>query len=147
MTNNAAPTVVFFSVDEQVAPEIAAGFFDHLVGGQASSRVGRSQPGIELSGAAVAVMAEVGIDITGAKTQPLTENLLASAEAVVTMGYGKALLPLGGQLEEWRLDDPADATVAAIRPIRDEIERLVRTLLTSLNIRPIDGSCTELASR
>ena len=51
------------------------------------------------------------------------------------MGCGDAcpLFP-GKRYEEWVLDDPAGQGLAAVRPMRDEIERRVRQLLDELNV-------------
>jgi hypothetical protein len=43
----------------------------------------------------------------------------------------------GPRYEEWVLDDPAGLDVAAVRRIRDEIERRVRVLLTDLGLAAI----------
>jgi hypothetical protein len=43
----------------------------------------------------------------------------------------------GRRYEEWVLDDPAGLDVAAVRRIRDEIERRVRVLLTELGVAAI----------
>ena len=40
----------------------------------------------------------------------------------------------GKRYEEWDLPDPAGQDIAAVRPIRDEIERRVRTLLGQLGV-------------
>ena len=60
---------------------------------------------------------------------------MQAADVVITMGCGDAcpVFP-GRRYEEWVLDDPAGQTVEAVRPIRDEIERRVRVLLTELDI-------------
>jgi arsenate reductase len=80
-------------------------------------------------------MAEVGIDITGGFPKPLTDEFLAAADVVVTMGCGDAcpLVP-GKHYEDWELDDPAGKSLADIRPIRDEIGRRVADLLARLGI-------------
>jgi protein-tyrosine-phosphatase len=38
----------------------------------------------------------------------------------------------GKRYLDWQLDDPAGQDVAAVRPIRDDIDRRVRTLLSEL---------------
>jgi protein-tyrosine-phosphatase len=38
----------------------------------------------------------------------------------------------GKRYEDWELDDPAGKNVAEVRPIRDEIELRVRTLVDDL---------------
>ncbi len=51
------------------------------------------------------------------------------------MGCGDAcpIFP-GKRYVEWELDDPAGLDVAAVRPVRDEIEHRVRTLLGELDV-------------
>ncbi|QDP79450.1 hypothetical protein FOH10_12735 [Nocardia otitidiscaviarum] len=84
-------------------------------------------------------MAEVGIDISGEFPTPWTEEIVRAADVVVTMGCGDAcpVYP-GRRYEEWVLDDPAGADVAAVRPIRDEIEQRVRRLLGELGVTVAD---------
>jgi arsenate reductase len=55
---------------------------------------------------------------------------------VITIGCGDAgpVFP-GKRYENWTLDDPAGVDVAAVRPIRDEIECRVRRLLDELGVR------------
>jgi protein-tyrosine-phosphatase len=117
---------------------MALGWFNHLAGDRAVAWSGGSEPGSEINPAAVAAMAEVGIDITGEYPKPWTDEIIRAADVVITMGCGDAcpLYP-GKRYEDWELDDPAGLDVAAVRPIRDQIRRRVETLLTSLAVTPI----------
>jgi protein-tyrosine-phosphatase len=85
--------------------------------------------------AAIAAMAEVGIDITAEFPKPWTDEIVRAADVVITMGCGDAcpIFP-GKRYEDWKLDDPAGLGVEAVRPIRDEIEARVQALLADLNI-------------
>ena len=114
---------------------MALGWFDHLAGDRAIAWSGGSEPGSEVNPSAVAAMAEVGIDITGEFPKPWTDEIVQAADVVVTMGCGDAcpFFP-GKRYEDWVLDDPAGQDVAAVRPIRDEIEGRVRALLASLDV-------------
>jgi protein-tyrosine-phosphatase len=60
-----------------------------------------------------------------------------AADVVITRGCGDAcpIFP-GKRYEEWVLEDPEGLTAADIRPIRDEVERRVLTLLDELNVSP-----------
>ncbi|MFD8531679.1 phosphotyrosine protein phosphatase [Streptosporangium canum] len=95
--------------------------------------------GAEFAGAinpaAVASMAERGIDISGEFPKPWTEEIVRAADVVVTMGCGDAcpVYP-GRRYLDWELDDPAGKGVKDVRPIRDEIERRVRALLADLGL-------------
>ena len=40
----------------------------------------------------------------------------------------------GKRYEDWELEDPAGRGIEVVRPIRDEIERRVRALLTDLSV-------------
>lgn len=61
--------------------------------------------------------------------------MLRAADVVVTMGCGDTcpVVP-GRRYEEWPLPDPAGQPLEAVRPIRDEIEKRVRRLLTELGV-------------
>ena len=80
-------------------------------------------------------MAEKGIDISGEFPKPWTDEVIQAADAVITMGFGDAcpIFP-GKKYDEWTLDDPAGQDVAAVRPIRDEIEQRVLSLLEGLGV-------------
>ena len=116
---------------------MALGYFNHLAGGHAVAWSGGSEPGTEINPAAVAAMAEVGIDITGEFPKPWTDEIVRAADVVVTMGCGDACPAFPGRrYEEWVLPDPAGQSVDAVRPIRDDIEGRVRRLLSELGIKP-----------
>ena len=89
----------------------------------------------KINPAAVAVMAERRIDISGEYPKPWTGEIIAAADVIVSMGCGDAVPALPGRrYEDWDLDDPAGKDVAEVRLIRDEIERRVRELLDDLRI-------------
>jgi len=96
---------------------------------------GGSEPGTEVNPAAIAAMAEVGIDIAGEYPKPWTEEIVRAADVVVTMGCGDACpYHPGKRYEDWELADPASQGIDAVRPIRDEIEQRVRALLAELDV-------------
>ena len=129
------PTVLFLCVHNAGRSQMAMGFFQHLAGDCAVAWSGGSEPGIAVNPSAVAAMKERGIDISKEFPKPWTDETVRAADVVITMGCGDAcpIFP-GKRYEEWILDDPAGQDVAAVRPIRDEIERRVRTLLNELSV-------------
>jgi arsenate reductase (thioredoxin) len=64
---------------------MALGFFNHLAGDRAVAWSGGSQPGDQITPAAVTVMAEVGIDITNEYPKPWTDEIVQAADVIVTM--------------------------------------------------------------
>ena len=129
------PTVLFLCVHNAGRSQMAAGWLSHLAGDRVDVLSGGSTPAAEVNAAAVAAMAEVGIDISDAYPRPWTDETIGVADVIVTMGCGDAcpVLP-GKRYLDWELEDPAGRDVSAVRPIRDEIERRVRDLLGDLGI-------------
>jgi len=114
---------------------MAMGLFNHLAGGGAAVWSGGSEPRGKINPAAVAVMAERGIDISGEYHKPWTGEIIAAADVIVSMGCGDRVPALPGcRYEDWDLDDPSGKDVAEVRLIRDQIERRARELLDDLRI-------------
>jgi protein-tyrosine-phosphatase len=129
------PVVLFLCVHNAGRSQMALGFFHHLAGDAAVGWSGGSEPGNTVNPAAVAAMAEVGIDITGEYPKPWTDEVVRAADVVITMGCGDTcpIFP-GKRYLNWDLDDPAGQDLEHVRPIRDEIERRVRQLLTQIQV-------------
>jgi arsenate reductase (thioredoxin) len=129
------PIVLFLCTHNAGRSQMALGFFSHLAGDRATAWSGGTEPGNEVNPAAIAAMAERGIDIAGEYPKPWTDEVVRAADVVVTMGCGDAcpIFP-GTRYENWELDDPAGLDVADVRPIRDELERRVRDLLDDLGV-------------
>jgi arsenate reductase (thioredoxin) len=131
------PAVLFLCTHNAGRSQMAMGFFKHLAGDQAIVYSGGSEPASEVNPAAVAAMAEKGIDVATEQPKRWTTDMLEAVDVVVTMGCGDAcpVLP-GRRYEEWVLPDPAGLTVDDVRPIRDDIEDRVRLLLEQLGVDP-----------
>ena len=127
------PSVLFVCVHNAGRSQMAAGFLTALSGGRIEVRSAGSMPAHQVNPAAVAAMAEVGIDITAEQPKLLTTEAVRASDAVITMGCGDAcpFFP-GKRYEDWVLDDPAGQGVEAVRPIRDEIRGRVETLIGEL---------------
>jgi protein-tyrosine-phosphatase len=112
---------------------MAAALFDHAAAGRVRVMSAGSQPASQLNPAVVAVMAEVGLDISREYPKPLTAGQVRTADIVITMGCGDAcpVYP-GKRYLDWDLPDPAGLAVDQVRPIRDEISARVAALLAEL---------------
>jgi arsenate reductase (thioredoxin) len=129
------PVVMFLCVHNAGRSQMAMGFFRHLAGDGAMAWSGGSEPATDVNPAAVEAMAERGIDISGEIPKRWTDDTVRAADVVITMGCGDTCPYFPGKrYEDWVLDDPAGRDVAAVRPIRDEIERRVRVLLSELGV-------------
>ena len=129
------PAVLFLCVHNAGRSQMALGFFHHRAGDRAIAWSGGSEPASEVNPGAVAAMAEIGIDIAREFPKPWTDEFLAAADVVVTMGCGDScpLVP-GKHYEDWELEDPSGLSVEEVRPIRDEIGRRVDELLHRLGV-------------
>ena len=129
------PVVLFLCTHNAGRSQMALGFFQALAGDNAVAWSGGSEPGLEVNPVAVQAMAERGIDIAHEFPKPWTDETVRAADVVITMGCGDACPIFPGQrYESWELDDPHGQNLDAIRPIRDDVERRVRSLLASLNL-------------
>lgn len=139
------PGVLFLCVHNAGRSQMALGWFTTLAGDSAVAWSGGSAPADEINPAAVAVMAEVGIDISRQFPKPWTDEFFNAVDVVVTMGCGDScpLVP-AKRYEDWELDDPSGRPVEQVRLIRDEIRARVVTLLSDLGI---DVSSTTPAAR
>jgi protein-tyrosine-phosphatase len=79
-------------------------------------------------------MAEVDIDLSEEFSRPLSPEVLAHADIVVTMGrsVGSIEIPESTRHVDWRVGDPAGAPIAEVRRVRDDIDRRVQLLVDEL---------------
>ena len=129
------PSVLFVCVHNAGRSQMAAGFLTALSQGRVEVRSAGSIPGDQVNPAAIAAMAEAGIDISDQRPKVLTTEAVQTSDVVITMGCGDTCPAFPGvDYRDWELPDPAGKGVDAVRPIRDEIEARVRQLLADLGI-------------
>lgn len=135
------PQVLFVCVANAGRSQLAAALMQHYAGDRIVVRSAGSAPSSDVHAAVRAILDELG-DTEAADTvddvarfypKPLTDDAVRAADVVVTMGCGDAcpVLP-GKRYEDWIVGDPALASPAGVAAIRDELDRRVRGLLTSL---------------
>lgn len=127
------PSVLFVCVHNAGRSQMAAAYLASLSGGCIEVRSAGSQPADSVNPAAVAAMAEEGIDLSAETPKVLTTDAVRESDVVITMGCGDTcpIFP-GKRYEDWELEDPAGQGVDAVRPIRDEIRSRVEALIESL---------------
>ncbi|MFF0273103.1 arsenate reductase ArsC [Streptomyces sp. NPDC004330] len=132
-----AASVLFVCVHNAGRSQMAAGFLRHLAGDRVEVRSAGSVPGDRINPAAVAAMAELGIDISDQRPRVLTPEAARASDYIITMGCGDTCPYFPGKTYlDWRLDDPAGQGVEAVRPIRDEIRSLVEGLVADIDAGP-----------
>lgn len=135
------PKVLFVCVHNAGRSQMAAALTDALSCGQVHVRSAGSEPADRINPAVIAVMAELGLDLSKEFPNPLTDRAVAAADVVVTMGCGDAcpFYP-GKRYLDWQVNDPAGQPVETVRRIRDEIRGHVGALLRELGIDTSDTS-------
>lgn len=113
--------------------QMSQALFERAAGGRHEARSAGTEPADRVHPVTVAAMREVGIDLSSRSPQPLTPELAAWADVVVTMGCGDACPYLPGKRYlDWELPDPAGRPLEEVRVTRREISRRVAELLTQL---------------
>jgi protein-tyrosine-phosphatase len=112
--------------------QMPAALLDHHAAGRVHVRSAGSAPADQINPSVVQALAEVGVDMAEEFPKPLTDEVVRASDVVVLMGCG-AGCPVypGKRYLAWE-PDPAGLPIGQVRPIRDEIDRRVRTLLAEL---------------
>jgi len=141
------PEVLFLCVHNAGRSQLAAALLDHHAAGRVHVRSAGSVPGSEINPAVVMVMAEMGVDLAQEFPKPLTDDVVAAADVVVSMGCGDAcaIYP-GKRYLDWTLDDPDGQDLTAVRRIRDDLDDRVQVLLMELTDPTLRGAAARSAS-
>lgn len=126
------PSVLFVCVHNAGRSQMAAALLSHLAGDHIEVRSAGTEPADQINPAAVAVMAEWGLDITDVP-KVLTADAVQSSDVVITMGCGDTCPYFPGvSYRDWPLRDPAGQPVETVRAIREDIAGHVRALIEEL---------------
>ncbi len=129
------PCVLFLCVHNAGRSQMALGWLRHLGQDRIVGYSGGSEPAVEINPAAIAVMAEVGIDITAEVPERWTEATVREADVVVLMGCGDACPVYPGKgYVDWILQDRAGRDMDMVRGVRDAIRAHVELLLVELGV-------------
>ena len=114
---------------------MAAAFFNHFADPQKAQAISAgTEPGEHVHPEVQTVMQEVGIDLSDAKPQKLTEELAKQAQLLITMGCGdKCPYVPGLRRDDWPLQDPKGLVIEGVRAIRDQVKQRVQQLVEQEN--------------
>ena len=127
------PVVLFLCTHNAGRSLAARVLLDHYAQGRVDVRSAGSEPADQLNPSVVAILSERGLDPAREFPKPLTDETAQAADVIVTMGCGDTCPYYPGKRYlDWDLEDPAGKPVAAVRPIVDDIDRRVRSLLADL---------------
>lgn len=126
-------TYIFACVHNAGRSQMAAAFFNQLVDpALARALSAGTAPGPHIHPIVLEALHEVGLDLTAARPQLLTDDLARDAAMLITMGCGEACPHIPNlRRDDWPLPDPKHLPLAEVRPIRDEIRARVAALLAA----------------
>ena len=126
--------VLFVCVQNAGRSQMSEALFQRAAGGKHVAESAGTRPAGHVHPEVVAVMAELGIDLSSRVPQRLTTALAERADVVVTMGCGDECPYVPGvRYIDWDLADPSGRPPAEVREIRDEIDRRVTALVGELD--------------
>ena len=132
--------VLFVCIQNAGRSQIAQALFERDARGRHEARSAGSRPAGHVHPEVVAVMDELGIDLSARVPHRLDQADMEWADLVVTMGCGDEcpFIP-GKRYVDWELDDPAGQPVECVRAIRDDIGSRIADLLD----RQLDAQARE----
>jgi len=125
-------SVLFVCVENACRSQMAEGFARVIADFPLRVASGGTKPAPAVDPNAVAVMAEVGIDISGHTPKPIQLDEVGDYDYVITMGCGvEGICPAGfiGTSIDWNIPDPKGKGISEFRRVRDLIRDKVEELL------------------
>ena len=115
---------------------MAEALFNRMAGGRAEGTSAGTQPQNHPHPEVVAVLREIGIDVSERPGRLLTNDVVQGADRIITMGCtvdaGACPAINHAEVEEWSIADPRGESLVTVRDIRDDIQRRVEALIGSL---------------
>jgi arsenate reductase len=123
--------VIFACVHNAGRSQMAAAFFNQLADGTKAKAVSAgTEPGSRVHPEVLAAMREIGIDLSAATPQKLTQELANDAALLITMGCGDECPYVPGLRRfDWPLSDPKGRPMDEVRAVRDDIKARVARLI------------------
>jgi len=125
--------VLFVCLHNAGRSQMSQALFERAADGSHEAASAGTAPRDRVHDEVVAVMREIGIDLSERTPRLLTQNVVEWADVVVTMGCGDACPYIPGKrYVDWELPDPRDLPQDDVRRLRNEIDQLVRALEAEL---------------
>jgi arsenate reductase len=127
--------IIFVCTHNSGRSQMAEAFARRMGQGRLAAFSAGTEPGADLNPVVAEAMAEIGYDLAGHYTKPLTPDIVEGADRIITMGCGvnASTCPASYLVtDDWGLDDPADQPIEKVRMIRDFIYAKVEALLMEL---------------
>ncbi len=125
--------VLFVCLHNAGRSQMSQALFERAADGRHTALSAGTTPAEHVHPEVLAVMQELGIDLSDRRPQLLTRAMAERADVVVTMGCGDACPYVPGKRYiDWDLPDPSGRPLDEVRAIRDDIASRIDSLLTDL---------------
>lgn len=125
--------ILFVCVQNAGRSQMAQALLELAAGGRHEARSAGSAPAAAVHAEVVAVMAELGVDVSDRVPHRLERDDAEWADVVVTMGCGDACPYVPSKrYVDWELDDPSGKPLDEVRRIREDIARRIDELVHDL---------------
>lgn len=134
--------VLFVCIHNSGRSQMAEAFANRLGAGILEAQSAGTAPADAINPVVVKAMQEIGYDMERQYPKLMTNEMLDTADLVVTMGCGVdldsarqngAVCPVVlVESENWNLEDPTGKPIAEIRKIRDQVKTKVEQLVERL---------------
>jgi len=128
-------TILFVCVGNSGRSQMAEAIFNKLKPDGFRAMSAGTKPAKEMNTLVLQVLREIGIDASDARPKPISTEMIAEAEKIITMGCEASdFCPARflSRVEDWHIEDPKGKTLDQMRSIRDTIDEHVRELLQQL---------------
>jgi protein-tyrosine-phosphatase len=135
LVERGVPEVLFVALNDTGRGQMGAAILRSIAGARlnvhSAGTAGRRAP---VDAGVAEAMREIGLGLDDAYSKPLTPEVLAAADVVVTMGRsaGVVEIPEGTRHVDWRIGDPSGAPIDEVRHVRDDIRARIELLLREL---------------
>ncbi|GAA5229804.1 low molecular weight phosphatase family protein [Arthrobacter cryoconiti] len=131
------PGVLFVCVKNGGKSQMAGGLMRHIAGDAVTVYTAGTKPGPSLNAQSVESLTELGIDISGEHTKPITADMLADVDLIITLGSEAVVDPVPGiEIRNWDTDEPSKRGIEGMermRIVRDDIQARVQALAAELS--------------
>lgn len=125
--------ILFVCVENSNRSQMAEAFAKIHGAGKVEAYSSGSRPSGKINLKAIAAMKELGYDLTSHGSKSLDEIPKIKYDYAITMGCGdECPFVVAEHREDWKLDDPKNLDPSEFNKVRDEIERRVKKLISSL---------------
>ena len=124
-------TYVFACIHNAGRSQMAAAWLKKLASPEKARAVSAgTEPGTQVHPVVLEAMKEVGVDLSTAVPQKLTDDVARGASMLITMGCGEACPVVPGlRREDWPLEDPKGKPMERVREIRDDVRSRIQDLI------------------